>query len=121
MNNFTKMAIAAAAVVTLSSPAWAMGTLAISSVTKLETAAGTNLIVTSTCVKDEGTVKIWLHETSTLAQTKVFTSKGDCKKLWATSGKTVTVPVDGIPAGTYHVILRQDGKQSAPSDIISLP
>lgn len=121
MNKFTKMATAAAAVVTLSSPAWAMGTLAISSVTKLDTAAGTNLIVTSTCEKGEGTVKIWVHETSTLTQTKVFTSKGGCKKLWATSGKTVTVPVNSLPAGTYHVILRQDGKQSAPSETISLP
>jgi flavoprotein len=55
----------------LSTPAWAMGTLAISSVAKISTATGDNLIVTATCVKDEGKVKIWVSETTTLVQTKI--------------------------------------------------
>jgi uncharacterized protein (DUF2141 family) len=121
MKHLSKIALALSAMATLSSPAWAMGTLAISSATKINTAAGANLVVTSTCKRNAGTVKIWVHETSTLAQTKVHTSKGDCKKLWATSGKTLTVSVNSLPAGTYHVILRQDGVQSAPSAPISLP
>jgi hypothetical protein len=121
MNKFAKIALVASAVATLTSPAWAMGTLAISSATKINTAAGTNLIVTSTCVRNAGTVKIWVHETTTLAQTKIFTSDGTCKKLWATSGKTHTMSVNSLPAGTYHVILRQDGVQSAPSAPITLP
>jgi uncharacterized protein (DUF2141 family) len=121
MKKLTKIALAVSALATVSSPAWAMGTLAISSASKIDTAAGTNLIVTSTCVRNKGTVKIWVHETKTLAQTKIFTSDGTCKKLWATSGKTHTVSVNSLPAGTYHVILRQDGVQSAPSAPITLP
>lgn len=121
MKTITKLALAVSAMATLTSPAWAAGTLAISSASKINTAAGTNLIVTSTCKRNAGSVKIWVHETSTLAQTKVFESNGSCKKLWATSGKTHTVSVNSLPAGNYHVILRQDGVQSAPSAPISLP
>ncbi len=121
MRKLTTIAIAAAALISLPSAAWAMGTLAISSVMKLDTAAGANIIVTSTCKNDKGSVNIWAHEVSTLAQTKIFRSKGGCKKLWASSGKTVTVPINSLPSGTYHIILRQDGEQSAPSDAINLP
>ena len=121
MKKFAKLGLAVSAIAALSAPAFAAGTLAISSATKVNTATGANLIVTSTCKRKAGTVKIWVHETSTLAQTKVFTSEGSCGKLWATTGKTVSVAVNSLPAGNYHVILRQDGVQSAPSAPISLP
>ena len=121
MNIMTKFALAASAAAALSTPAWAMGTLAISSVAKISTATGDNLIVTATCVKDEGKVKIWVSETSTLVQTKIFEARKDCGKMAATSGTTVSVPVNNLPPGTYHVILRQDGVQSAPSGMIMLP
>lgn len=121
MKKLTKFALTATAIAALSTPAWAMGTLAISSVAKISTATGDNLIVTSTCVRGEGTVKIWVSEINTLVQTKIFTSRKDCGKMAATNGTTVSVPVNSLPAGTYHVILRQDGVQSAPSGQISLP
>jgi uncharacterized protein (DUF2141 family) len=121
MKKFAKLALAISAVATLSTPAWALGTLAISSATKISTATGDSLIVTATCVRNKGTVKIWVHETTTLAQTKIFTSRKDCGKMAATTGTTVSVAVNSLPAGTYHVILRQDGVQSAPSAPISLP
>ena len=121
MKSTTKFALAATAIAALSTPAWAMGTLAISSVSKITTATGDSLIVTATCVKDEGKVKIWVSETSTLAQTKIFTARKDCGKAAATTGTTVSVSVNNLPPGTYHVILRQDGVQSAPSEMITLP
>ncbi len=121
MKNMTKFALAAMAIAALSTPAWALGTLTISSVSKITTATGDSLIVTTTCVKDEGTVKIWVSETTTLKQTKIFTTRKDCGKMAATTGTTVSVPVNNLPPGTYHVILRQDGVQSAPSEMITLP
>ncbi len=121
MKKFAKLAMAAAALASLPSAAWALGTLSISSATKITTSAGTSLIVTATCKKNAGKVKIWVHETTSLAQTKVFTSKGSCDNTSATSGRTVTVSVNSLPTGTYHVILRQDGVQSAPSAPIMLP
>lgn len=121
MKKMTKFALVATAIAALSTSASAKGTLAISSVSKISTATGDSLIVTSTCVKDEGKVKIWVSEINTLVQTKIFTSRKDCGKMAATNGTTVSVPVNSLPAGTYHVILRQDGVQSAPSGQISLP
>jgi uncharacterized protein (DUF2141 family) len=121
MKTVTKLALAAMALATLSTPAWALGTLTISSVSKITTATGDSLIVTATCVKDRGNVKIWVSETSTLVQTRIFTTRKDCGKLAATSGTTVSVPVNNLAPGTYHVILRQDGVQSAPSELITLP
>lgn len=121
MKSMTKFVLAATAIAALSTPAWAMGTLAISSVSKITTATGDSLIVTSTCVKDRGNVKIWVSETSTLVQTKIFTGRKDCGKAASTTGTTVSVPVNNLPPGTYHVILRQDGVQSAPSEMITLP
>jgi hypothetical protein len=121
MNKLTKLALAAAAMATLPAAAWALGTLGISSATKITTATGDSLIVTSTCVKDAGKVRIWVSETTTLAQTKIFTARKECGKMAATSGVTVSVPVNSLPAGTYHVILRQNGVQSAPSAPITLP
>lgn len=121
MNNLSKFALAATALAALSTPAWAQGTLAISSVAKISTATGDNLIVTSTCVKDAGKVSIWVSETTTLVQTKIFTTRKECGKTSSSTGTTVSVPVNSLPGGTYHVVLRQDGVQSAPSGQISLP
>ena len=121
MKKMMTFALAATAMAAVSAPVYAMGTLAISSVSKITTATGDSLIVTATCVKDEGKVKIWVSETSTLAQTKIFTARKDCGKAAATTGTTVSVSVNNLPPGTYHVILRQDGVQSAPSEMITLP
>jgi uncharacterized protein (DUF2141 family) len=121
MKNLTKFALAATALAALSTPAWALGTLTVSSVSKITTATGDSLIVAATCVKDRGTVKIWVSETGTLVQTKIFETRKDCGKMAATNGTTVSVPVNNLAPGTYHVILRQDGVQSAPSEMITLP
>lgn len=121
MNMFKKLALAAAVMATLPTAAWALGTLGISSATKITTATGNSLVVTSTCVKDAGKVRIWVSETTTLAQTKIFTTRKECGKMAATTGTTVSVSVNSLPPGNYHVILRQNGVQSAPSAPITLP
>jgi uncharacterized protein (DUF2141 family) len=121
MNRLTKLALMGAAIATLPTAAWALGTLGISSATKITTATGNSLIVTSTCVKDAGKVRIWVSETSSLAQTKIFTARKECGKTAATTGTTVSVPVNSLAPGTYQVILKQDGVQSAPSAPIKLP
>ena len=121
MNKFTKLALAVAAMASLPTAAWALGTLGISSATKITTATGNSLIVTSTCVKDAGKVRIWVSETTTLAQTKIFTARKECGKMAATTGTTVSVSVNSLAPGTYQVILKQDGVQSAPSAPITLP
>ena len=117
----TKIAMAIALATTLAAPVWASGTLKIDSVSKVTTASGTNLIVTSTCEKGRGKVKVWVHNTATLAQTKVHTARNGCGKMASKTGQTESVPVNSLPAGDYVVVVRQDGKQSAPSAAISIP
>jgi uncharacterized protein (DUF2141 family) len=121
MKTYSKFAMAIALAATLSSPVWAGGTLKIDSVSKVETASGTNLIVTSTCEKGRGKVKVWVHNTASLAQTKVYTARNGCGKLASKTGQTESVPVNSLPPGDYVVVVRQDGKQSAPSTPISIP
>ena len=121
MEKNTKIAMAIALATTLTAPVWASGTLKIDSVSKVTTASGTNLIVTSTCEKGRGKVKVWVHNTATLAQTKVHTARNGCGKMASKTGQTESVPVNSLPAGDYVVVVRQDGKQSAPSAAISIP
>ena len=121
MEKNTKIAMAIALATTLTAPVWASGTLKIDSVSKVTTPSGTNLIVTSTCEKGRGKVKVWVHNTTTLAQTKVHTARNGCGKMASKTGQTESVPVNSLPAGDYVVVVRQDGKQSAPSASISIP
>ena len=121
MKTYLKSALALSLAATIAAPVLASGTLKVDSVSKVTTASGTNLIVTSTCEKGRGKVKVWVHNTATLAQTKVHTARNGCGKMASKTGQTESVPVNSLPDGDYVVVVRQDGKQSAPSAPISIP
>lgn len=100
------------------SSAWAVGTLAISSVAH---PAPSQLQVTGTCVQGVGQVSIQVKKVSGGSWTNLATSGGSCGAGAATTGKTITVNSGGLVPGMYRVRLKQGGSVSAPSAPISLP
>ena len=103
--------------------AHAAGTLAISTVIKVPASSShpAEVLVSGTCVQQAGPVKIFFKDTAGGTATKVYTSSGNCGATASTSGSTVTLPASVVPPGTYVVILKQGGAQSAPFGPLTLP
>lgn len=103
--------------------AHAAGTLAISAVTKVPASFShpAEVLVSGTCVQGAGPVKIFFKNTVSGAATKVYTSPGNCGAVASSSGSTVTLYASVVPPGTYTVILKQGGSQSAPFGSVTLP
>ena len=120
----TKMLALSAAALVLALPgiALATGVLAISAVTVVPATSNSTamLTVTGTCVAGPQPVKIFVQNTVSGVATKVYTS-GACGLNAATSGKTVTAKLVGLPSGTYTVVLKQGGGLSTPFGPVTLP
>ncbi len=108
---------------TLPAIAHAAGTLAISAVTKVPASSThpAEVLVSGTCVQGAGPVKIFFKDTSSGAATKVYTSAGNCGATASSTGSTVTLYTSVVPPGSYAVILKQGGNQSAPFGPVTLP
>lgn len=102
----------------------ATGTLNVTNVVKVAATMSTpgHVLVTGTCQLGAGQVKVFFQNTVTGVATKVYTSPGNCGMTAATTGKTVSIPVTVVPAGTYKVALKQGTAVAiATSGPIALP
>lgn len=108
---------------TLPAIAHAAGTLAISAVAKVPASSShpAEVLVSGTCVQGAGPVKIFFKDTASGTATKVFTAAGNCGATASSSGTTVTLYAAVVPPGSYTVILKQGGSQSAPFGPVTLP
>jgi hypothetical protein len=93
------------------------GALKITQITKNDKA----VIITGTCIEGAGPVSIFFRNTATQTHFKVHGSSGECSLAAATKGRTVSIPVSAVPAGSYMALLKQGSVVSAQSIAFSLP